>query len=79
MTISHQYDTSIKKTDAVLVLEDFFQNSQENIDATSKFSTDNLVQVWSRREAWKRVQRRMIKQKGKSIYEKIPKDFGLFC
>lgn len=37
MTISHQYEISIKKkkkTDAGLALEEFFQNSQENIDAS---------------------------------------------
>lgn len=39
--------------------------------ATSKFSIENLIQIWSRREAWKQVQRRMIKENGKSLVQNI--------
>lgn len=46
-------------------------------NATSKFSIENLVQIWSRREAWKQVQRRMIKKKGKSILPEDTKSFWL--
>lgn len=46
-------------------------------NTTSKFSIENLVQTWSRREACKQGQRRMIKEKGKSIIREETKRFWL--
>lgn len=61
-----------------LVLEEFFpeQSGKNQCQLTMPVADFELRILW-RREAWKQVQRRIIKEKGKSILQEETKGFWL--